>query len=342
MYPECKCDLLPYQLLYTSNTIAEEVSTIFYSENDFSIYRTGIGGLSSISRLPPQALGRIKSLSICLNFFDERGCEFGPGSGGKSERLFSNAKRHDERTALKEWQLLCQLLVSHLEIQSNFLKLFITCDVADFEIAEEFMRPLLHLPILKECSVRLGSPFINQSQLLTKLARRIVDKVTNRSAQCDFRYQDLPKELQLRILEYTELVTPFHLVWAFNTDVARYIESPYYENRTFHSSRSIDSSCCRKCSPEKEPCACWSGQAAFSTTCTCWKFPLSLFLVNRDMRKDAEFIFYSKNHFVLQPRKWNYSEQLEIYNFLTSIPANGRRYLQKITWSLSDLTAGDR
>jgi len=356
-HPECKCNALPYQLLYVSKTIAKEVSTVFYSENDFSVYRTGLGGLSSLSRLPPGALACMKSLSVCLNFYVEEqrwGREFGPDSGGfchamcrtsKWERLFSNSKRRDELVALKEWQLLCQLLGSQL--QPNCLKLFLTCDVADVEIAEEVVRPLLQLPTLQECAVRLGSHYIHADvdcfQPLTELARRTVDQVTIRSAQRNFRYPDLPKEIQIRILGYTELVTPFDLVWAFNTDVAEHIKSPYYENRTFHSRGSpwSSSSCCRECSPDSQPCACWSGQAAFSTTCTCWKFPLSLFLVSCEMKEDAEFIFYSRNRFVLLPRYWNNSEHLEIYNFLRYIPTNGRRYLRTIRWTLSNVDEGD-
>lgn len=347
--PQCKCTALPYQLLYVSKAVGKEVSTILYSENHFSVYRTGLGGLSSLSRLPPKALAHVKSLSICLNFYDEDnrwGHDFGPDSGGschaacevsKLGRLFSNAKRHDERATLKEWQKLCRLLES--QFQPSCLKLFLTCDVADIEIAEEVVQPLLQLPTLQDCAVRLGSHYIRTnvdcSQLLTELARRTVDKVTARSGQRNFRYQDLPKEIQVRILGYTELVTPCDLVWAFNTDVARQIKSPYYELRTFRCPSFP--SCCQDCSPDSQPCACWSGQAAFSTTCTCWKFPLSLFLVNHDMRKDAEMIFYSRNRFLLHPRRWKNSEHLEIYNFLRHLPAIGRRYIRAITWTLSDL-----
>jgi len=354
----CRCNALPYQLLYVSKSIAKEVSKIFYSENHFSVYRNGLGGLSSLSRLPPKALAYMRSLSVCLNVYDEEhrwGRQFDPDSGSfchimcrasKLEILCSSVKLGGEYAALKEWQLLCKLLGS--QIQPNCLKLFLTCDVANVEIAQEIVQPLLGLPALRDCAVRLGSRYIhtdvNHSKPMTALARQTVERVTNRSAQRSFRYLDLPKEIQLQILEYTELVSPFDLVWAFNTNVAKHIESPYYENRTFHSgiSPSNSSSCCQECSPDLQLCVCWSGQAAFSTSCTCWKFPLSLFLVNHKMRKDAEFIFYSKNHFLLLPNSWNNSEHLEIYNFLRCLPTNGRRYLRSITWTLSHLQKWNR
>ncbi|KAH8598457.1 hypothetical protein B0O99DRAFT_738715 [Bisporella sp. PMI_857] len=355
---QCICNNnFPYQLLYVSKVIAEEVSTMFYSENEFSVYRTGLEGLSNLSHLPPKALTRMKSLSVSLNCYTEGfgwGNDFDPEGPGfchamclasKRQRLFSNAKKHNEKSALKQWQQLCKLLGSWL--QPHCLKLFLTCDVADVEIAEEFVRPLLQLPTLQECSVRLGSHYnyteIDPSEPLTELARQTVNKMIRHSARRNFRYNDLPNEIQLRILEHTELATPFDLVWAFNTDVAVLIKSPYYESRTFHSCSSVwsSASCCQKCSPKTQACACWSGQAAFSSTCTCWRFPLSLFLVSREIRKDAEFIFYSKNHFLLQPRYWNNSEHLEIYNFLKHIPANGRRYVRRITWALSNLEKRD-
>ena len=66
-YDWCKCDALPYRLLYVSRFVAEEVSSIFYSENYFSVCRSEIGGLSVLLSLPPKAIGWITSLSIRLN-----------------------------------------------------------------------------------------------------------------------------------------------------------------------------------------------------------------------------------------------------------------------------------
>jgi hypothetical protein len=353
---ECECDELPYQLLYVSQSIAKEVSTIFYSENHFGVFRDGLGGLSALSRLPPRALASMTSLSVCLNFYDEEhrwGRPFGPESkscyhivcgASMGEGLLSCAERRDEHV-VKEWQALCKLLGP--EIQPNQLKLSLTCDVADVEIAQEFVRLLLTLPPLRDCAVRLGSHYtyteVDSSQSLTQLARQTVKKATNSSTQHSFRYRDLPKEIQTLILEYTELVSPFDLVWALNSDIAKHISSPYYEHRTFHSNMSspVSSSCCQKCTPEQRLCACWPGQAAYSTTCTCWKFPLELFLVDRKMRRDAELIFYSRNRFLLLSARWNYSDEVEIYHFLRHLPGNGRRYLRSVTWMVGSLRSGN-
>jgi hypothetical protein len=353
-YNGCKCEPLPHQLLYVSKGIADEVFSIFYSENHFSVFRDGLGGLSGLHSLANGALAKIRSLSICLNFFDGDiyGRQFGPDSwlwspychalcfDSKRERLFRNSKRHDEVSSIKEWQQLCQLL--KVNIQPDRLKLSFICDSADLEIAEEVLRPFSQVPLLRECSIRLGLNYSraaseNSDALkLQNLARQTIDKMTGRPVPGTFRYSNLPNEIQLQILAYTDLVTPYDIVWALNTSAAHVIKSPFYEHRTFpHPDDPQGSTCCGQCSSTPQACSCWTRFAAFSSTCTCWQFPLSFFLINKKMKEQAEFLFYSKNHFFLLPMKSNQSEKLEIWNFLTWIPGDGRKYLHSLTWNLT-------
>ena len=63
-YDGCRCEPLPYQLLYVSKVIADEVTSIFYSENHFSAFRDSLGGLSGLNSLPQGALQKMTSLSI--------------------------------------------------------------------------------------------------------------------------------------------------------------------------------------------------------------------------------------------------------------------------------------
>jgi len=350
-YNGCRCEPAPYQLLYVSKGIADEVSSIFFSENHFSVFRDSLGALSGLNYLPQGALAKMTRLSICLNFFngDDYCREFGPESlvqnchavcsVSKRERLFHNSKLHDEVSSIKEWHQLCQLLKAN--IQPDRLKLSFICDSADLEIAEEVLRPFSQLPLLKECAIRLGLIYLRpgtdhcDALALQQLAHQAVGQVTDRPVQHKFRYSGLPNEIQLQILEYTNLVTPYDLEWCFNTSVARAVKSPFYERRTFrYHSDPQDSSCCGQCSSTPHACSCWTRCAAFSSTCTCWRFPLSFFLVNQKMKEQAEFVFYSNNHFCISPRG-NKSKKLDIWNFLTWIPGDGRKYLQSLTWSLT-------
>jgi hypothetical protein len=347
----CTCTPLPWQLLYVSKTVADEVSTIFYSSNHFSIFRESLGRLSGLHSLPKWALAKMRSLSLCLNYFDpdpiqyfkERYWCHATCAASHQHRLFSKAKAHDEASSIDELEHLCQVLRTH--IQPNQLRLSFTCDVADIEIAEEVLRPLSQLPHLRECSILLGfqhSPTdTEQIPLLQELAKKHVTHLMKPSIPTTFDFTAPPPEIQLQILSYTPLVTPYELVCGLNTPVSTSIQSPFYEPRTFpYRSYPSVPECCLTCSPSPSPaqkpsgCACWSKHTAFSSTCTCWRFPLSLFLVSKSVKEMAEPLFYGRNHFWVLPRGWNASRKLEIWNFLTRV-GGVRRYLRNLTWEMS-------
>ncbi|TAQ86712.1 hypothetical protein B7494_g4966 [Chlorociboria aeruginascens] len=259
----CECDALPYQLLYVSKAIVNEVAAIFYSENHFTVFRNSFGGLSALGSLSHKALSQMTSLSIYLNIVE--GSELFKSDGSahchvicsasKMDRASRKEAHWDETDSVKEWQQLCKILRPN--IKPNRLKLFLTCDVADIKLSDEFLQPLLHTPTLqlRECSIRLASepryhtPFHLASEPryhmrsnlpeLAGSARLNVQQAaeqlaTNRSTQSSFRYRDLPKEIRLRILEHTELVSPFGLAWASEQPKGLAYQphkSPFYEHR---------------------------------------------------------------------------------------------------------------
>jgi hypothetical protein len=362
----CKCHPLPWQLLYVSKAIEAEVSSIFYSENHFSIFRDSLGGLSGLNSLPKAALRETRNLSVYLNHFNAdsslvgsrhfgRGRQFGPDSwdarchatcaASKQQRLFSKAKRHHEMSSIHELQELCLVLKHH--IQPNQLKLSFTCDAADIEIAEEVLRPLSELPLLRECAIRLGFLCLPDDPAdytpLQHLSEKHVYQLTKPSTHGKFNFTALPTEIQLQILSHTSLVTPYDLIWGINTPISTAIKSPFYEPRTFPW-RQYPSlpECCNSCqphppsapTPSPEICSCWTKYAAFSSTCTCWRFPLDLFMVSKSIKERAEAVFYSQNHFWILPMWCNGSRKLEIYHFLTRI-GGARRYLRYLTWEMS-------
>jgi len=359
--PWCECDALPYQLLYVSKAIVNEVTAIFYSENHFTVFRNSLGGLPALGSLSRKALSQMTSLSIYLNFVKEDEREWWtPGrhsfpqchamcSASKMNWAFRKERHWDETVSLKEWQRLCKILRPN--IKPNRLKLFLACDMADIELSEEFLRPLLQTPTLqlRECSIRLAPGFLKPGgtychtprslQELAALARLNAQQAaeqltTNRSTQSSFRYGDLPKEIRLQILGHTELVSQFDLAWASNQPVALAYQphqSQFYEHRTFQYGAYESVICCQKCSPRTGVCTCFLRDGAFSTTCTCWTMPLHFFLVDHQMKDDAEFVFYSNNHFLVSSRANRDHKKLRIYDFLTHLPGNGRRYLRSLS-----------
>jgi hypothetical protein len=351
----CECDTFPWQLLYVSNTISNEISAIFYSENHFNVFRDRIGGLAVLGSLSYKAISQITSLSIHLNAVEEEemmnfdrlpNCH-AMCTTWKTDRAFRKEKKWNERTAFKEWQGLWKILSPN--INQDRLKLFLTCDMADVELADGFLQPLLQAPILqlRQCSIRLSSgnkvpaslyyPRLDSLKELATLARLNVERLTRQPIQSPFRYGDLPKEIRLQILEYTELVSQFDLAWTTRQPEAlsyQSLKSKFYEHRRFQPE---ESNCCWKCSPMADICSCFLRHGAFSTTCTCWTMPTQFFLVDRKMKDDAELVFYSNNHFLILPRTKTEDTNLGIYDFLTHLPENGLRYLRSLSLGGNDV-----
>lgn len=358
----CTCDPLPWQLLYISKPIADEVFSIFYSENHFCIFRDSIGGLSGIDLLPRTALRTIRSLEVCLNVFDPgfelNGRRVDPQRWdvwyhptyitSKRQRMFNKAKLSYETSSIDEFKKLCRVLQTNT--RPNHLKLTLTYDTIDIEIAAEILRPLSQLPLLRECAIRLGILSLADSSIvhtpLQVLAKSQVNRLTHHSFSGTFDFEALPAHIQFQILSYTSLVTPYDLIWGLNESISSTINSTFYEPRTFFYQRGppfepdyvfgpSHATCCGNCSPSPEICSCCTIYVAFSSTCTCWRFPISFFLVNKRMKELAEAVFYGSNHFRVLPMHRNKSKKLEIYDFLTWIPSNARRYLRSLTWEMT-------
>lgn len=106
-----------------------------------------------------------------------------------------------------------------------------------------------------------------------------------------FRYMDLPKEIQIKIFERSELVAPGKFAWDFVIG--------------FNCDREQDEfQCCKTCQAvrygnDRD----WEKRCpgTLMRRCGCWKFPIALFLVNRTMHQLATEVFYSRNHFEIKP-----------------------------------------
>jgi hypothetical protein len=88
---------------------------------------------------------------------------------------------------------------------------------------------MLQLPLLKECAIRLGRMDSDRDRnsdgdednggnkkagnSLIQLAVRTTLQVTGKLTLQPFRFLDLPVEIQLKILEFADLVTPYDIEW---------------------------------------------------------------------------------------------------------------------------------
>ena len=310
-----------YNLLQTSWAVYNEVSSIIYSENRFMIRHRDGGNLRPLQNLSPKSLASLTCLIIRVKVsscdIGEDCCKAGLGDAPyscKHYKPLGHLSRAD-RSIISEWQRTASRLAKF--IQPSRLKLYFTCDTQDYETAKLVAKPFSQMPTLKDCAIRLAR---GPNRDLQQLAEEVVIRATgvwSHRFSSHFRFMDLPKELQLRILEFSDLVTPYEVEWC--------------PGQGFRPARSPGS-----CMDSWEGCYCSRYHAAFSSKCHCWSPPSALFLVNRDMRKDATEIFYSKNYFVILPRGGYYEpalatpDRVEASLFLARVPSYVVRYLRSV------------
>lgn len=233
---ECFCSPLPWQLLYVSRTVHDEVERVLYSHNRFrlttkrdklslsngyDILRLEDEFLAPLHALSPQASKALRSLDIeCGPIFDERSAE--------------------------KWLQICNFLASKVALP--YLSLGVSCEVQG-ELATTIVQELESLAgvgHLKECAISLGTKHIEE---LAQLAKSTVLRLTDRSAVPAkvFPYAQLPPELRTRILYFTELVPIYNEVQWYSDGIE------IQQGKIFRPTGN----CCATCTPTLAVCSCW-------------------------------------------------------------------------------------
>jgi hypothetical protein len=340
------------------------VGYLFYSRNHFEITSTHLGRFSGLVSLKPRVLSWLSSLSIDLYFCT---CTIDPtssrsrrcfihdadGHGSKDlgipsqEKFLQQAVARFKSREMSEWKLFCQKLA--LYITPHQLKLWVKVPAPNLEIemAKEITLPMMQLPVLQECTIYFikNKRYPNQLQ---DLARDTALKLTGRSSDAlslPFRFLDLPREIQLHILRETDLVIDKDIAWCPDSDfrcprvfgASSLVWEEWAEIHTY----PYECKCCEKCSGTNDYCFCHSQNEVFSTSCTCWRMPFSIFSVCRQIREDATTIFFSLNSFLILPPQLpslllNETQPLEILRFFSRFAARGRKHLQSVTWMLPE------
>jgi hypothetical protein len=121
---------------------------------------------------------------------------------------------------------------------------------------------------------------------------------------------NLPVELRIRILEYTDLVTPWkEVTWSrqgYGYQVVRALCASSSQPCPPQNHKGCRLSSCdphldiyRDFVPFYRCCFCRRRHGAFSFTCNCWAPPTGLFLISRALYRDAQFVFFSYNRFIV-------------------------------------------
>jgi hypothetical protein len=246
---------------------------------------------------------------------------------------------------IPKWKSVAELLHHHLTPNVVDLTFVSHVPTGNTVISSELLQPLLCFPKLLHCRIHLlpwrFPALLNQArETVIALTHRIPPEYSE-----PFRYLDLPQEIRLQILQYTDLVTPHAEVeWAttrkYQIRLAgddKLVHSPVCHNPTSDCWRCL----CNNDLKIGYVCFCPHVHSAFSSSqfdnpCSCWSPPTALFLVNHAMRQDAMRIFFRHNKFVLfHDGKRCADGQCNLIcplaQFLDEIvPREGQRYLRNI------------
>lgn len=320
-----------YGLLLSCRTIYVEASALLYSANRFMVRYQPWRSLAPLRALTPRILAHLADLKIILNQTSchEQETEQASGAccgGGTTKSaapcgIVEHVYDHDipldksdlaAETLFAEWHATVAYLAAH--IIPGQLELTLVCDLhyAGVETAKVVLDSLHLLPRLKNCHIRLcgvREPRLQQLAQDAVLRARGIQFPNHSAAASSVsvtpRLTNLPRELQLRILEYTDLVTPHkEVLWS-------------RKSQGYHISRPPCYRMMRRCPPEfhygcqflicwetpwpipSNGCFCRRQHAAVSSRCRCWEPPTPLFLVCRSLYSEANRVFYSQNRVVV-------------------------------------------
>lgn len=356
-----------HALLFTCRTIYDEVSEVLYSTNYFEVKYEDPKSLQRIRNLSDKSLASLTGLKFILK---EVPCSRSRCIRGISEAKASPSTHqpghmawHDQAlrpsdpsadNLLIDWRLTALYIGSRVSPEKLNMSLVCDLDPQDPQVssaARLAVLPFNNLAPLKNCHIRLcrtpnrGLEEIARNAVLR--AREIISHdepaytLSNTTAGSGSMLLRLPREIRFRILEYTDLITPWKEVrWSRqHRGYQPSIVSCHWKDCPSELHHGCQF---RKCWPGFWPheytlnprppvgCFCRVRHAAFSFSCRCWSPPTDLFLVCRTLCEDARVIFFSGNRFVVHDYNpcapWSEyglgpypNERLAVSEFLTEI-----------------------
>jgi hypothetical protein len=322
-------------LLSSCRALHDEAAALLYSANRFVIFYSDQGSLGPLSALTPTAIASLTSLKVVLNqaschepvdsYLYPPSCCSGRKDGlwaasydcaryhdGLHRRPLDLAVDADSTSAmLREWRDTAEYLSYH--VVAGRLKLSLVCDIDAthdnphaLEAARLAVAPLASF-LLKDCHVRLSRTRHRPFQQLAEDAA-LQARGSAMSLSPGPTMARLPREVRFRILEYTDLIAPWgEVTWSRQHRGYQVCRPPCRFRRERKCPSHIHNGCrLTRCGPDHDGadarspgCFCRRRHAAFSVSCNCWLPPTDLFLVCRVLCRDAQFVFFSRNRFVV-------------------------------------------
>lgn len=219
-----------------------------------------------------------------------------------------------------EWHDMVAHISSHISI--GRLELLLVCDIDPdkhpyaLEAAQLALAPITVLPRLRDCHIRLcklpSYPLQQMAQetVLQACGKASPARLGPANLKISSALTSLPPELRIRILEYTDLITPWTEVTWSRQDRGYRVVPALCESSSLRCPPQNHNGCSlyicgpnldfgRGYVPSSGCCFCRRRHAAFSLACNCWAPPTNLFLICRALYQDAQFVFFSGNRFIV-------------------------------------------
>ncbi|KAJ5906197.1 uncharacterized protein N7473_003113 [Penicillium subrubescens] len=315
------------QLFYVSRAISQDARSFLYSHNKFRFHGMGSRGIPHLSALTKVALNSIRDIRVQLSTIVPRRDRIYPGVPFKVKRgndwHFSETKQ-----VIVDWKDTC-LRLAHAP--TSQLSLFLVSGTATLSSAKAILHPVLNVQ-LKECSIRFGAVRNNNLQRYVEyIVSRSTKKNRSEKSLSLFRFADLPMELQMKVLEHTDLVP-----------------SPEISSQGLQWDTSKKAFSQRDCMPRSwyppHPfdMTCKARELAFSSSNRCWEFPKALLQTSKS-KEQSRFICYQKNRFSIdihvdhQGRRFSKVEDVTWHDlgFLGPLPQDCIRYLRYLHWKFT-------
>ncbi|KAL4806238.1 hypothetical protein BDV18DRAFT_124725 [Aspergillus unguis] len=301
----CDHPALPLNVLLASRAARQEVGALFFSHNRFTATLDTRHEFINFVLATKWGLQHIRYLNLNLGQLNYRNFKIG-GQGY-------------HRVILRIWTEFCQNSTQKMPSLRHFS---MKCKVRDLEAASKLIRTMDPFPTLLHCAFHFGDFQDDDIQpVIKRAAWRLTGNLSDQRSP--FRFAELPKEIQIMILEHVlvQRLDPYLPASERATSVVGFLD------RKLRPSTHAPHVCCGTCSPSGVRCFCEGSQTAFSTSCICFTSPLPYFLVNRAFYQECRRLFYSKNHFTCVE-----DEPEPIMRFLISIPTSSFMQIRQLSF----------
>ncbi|KAK8091732.1 hypothetical protein PG997_002093 [Apiospora hydei] len=310
-----------YNILQTCKAVYDEVRGLVYAENRIIVdQRNVVYGLVQLRRLSPRACSQLRSLYVHL--YLEAPPD--PIRYKNDKKKFPPSPPLERGCVVEAWQAAADYVLAHANREE--LRLQLICDTGHKAATTNVLGPLIaHPGSLRDCEIRLAP---KRDDKLCSLARNAALRVKGLDVELHdkpVRFMDLPPEIRLHILEYTDLVTPCkEIEWrpgcrggfsvTFADRAYRHQTDACYTTRreaqgwrrfvncqSSSSSHLLPTQSLSSSDTHRTGSVCTARQSGYAPRCQCWAPPRALLLVSRALHDEAIATLYAANRVIVRP-----------------------------------------